>query len=156
MVNLHHLRKSQILTVYTGLLPQISPKGQTEADYFMEIKLLIFLLVLPKNHPPTPSSIFWSQSLSPGTSKSATQTSLGAAIGPRGAPQQDLAIVNFRCFQTPPTETSYTTPHYHPKYQVWAIDFLCEEPLNWALCCLIQSSSRLLGVGAALVRKKGL
>ena len=34
--------------------------------------------------------------------------------------------------------------------------FLYEDPFNWALRCLIQSSSRLLGVGAALVRKKGL
>ena len=24
-----------------------------------------------------------------------------------------------------PTETSFTTPHYYPKYEVWVIEFFC-------------------------------
>ena len=29
-----------------------------------------------------------------------------------------------RCFWALPTETSFTTPHYLPKYEVWAIEIL--------------------------------
>ena len=34
----------------------------------------------------------------------------------------ETKIFNFRCFLALPTETSFTTPHYYPKYEVWAIE----------------------------------
>ena len=38
---------------------------------------------------------------------------------------------SFGDFQAPPTKTSYTTPHYYPKYEIWAIEnFLVEDPFN--------------------------
>ena len=41
-----------------------------------------------------------------------------------------------------PTETSFTTPHYYTKYEVWAIELFCGAiPLNSRFCCffVIQS-----------------
>ena len=35
----------------------------------------------------------------------------------------ETKIFNSRCFLALPTETSFTTPHYNPKYEVWVIDF---------------------------------
>ena len=32
---------------------------------------------------------------------------------------------NFRCFFALPTEMSFTTSHYYPKYEVWAVEFFC-------------------------------
>ena len=38
---------------------------------------------------------------------------------------------SFGGFQAPPTKTSYTTPHYYPKYEIQAIEiFLVEDPFN--------------------------
>ena len=38
---------------------------------------------------------------------------------------------SFGDFQAPPTKTSYTTPHYYPKYEIWAIEnFLVEDPFK--------------------------
>ena len=38
---------------------------------------------------------------------------------------------NFGGFQAPPTKTSYTTPHYYPKYEIQAIEiFLVEDPFK--------------------------
>ena len=34
----------------------------------------------------------------------------------------ETKIFNFRCFLALTTKTSFTTPHYYPKYEVWAID----------------------------------
>ena len=34
----------------------------------------------------------------------------------------ETKIFNFRCFLALPTETSFTTPHYYPKYEVWALE----------------------------------
>merc|ERR1712004_773057 len=34
----------------------------------------------------------------------------------------ETKIFNFRWFLALPTETSFTTPHYYPKYEVWAIE----------------------------------
>ena len=43
----------------------------------------------------------------------------------------ETKIFNFRCFLALPTETSFTTPHYYPKYGVWAIDnFLWQDPFK--------------------------
>ena len=44
---------------------------------------------------------------------------------PRGNPRWDLeATRNDRGFLALPTETSFTTPHYYPQYEVWAIEFV--------------------------------
>ena len=43
----------------------------------------------------------------------------------------ETKIFNFRCFLALPTETSFSTPHYYPKYEVWAIEiFLWQDPIN--------------------------
>ena len=34
----------------------------------------------------------------------------------------ETKVFNFRCFLALPTETSFTAPHYYPKYEVWAIE----------------------------------
>ena len=40
---------------------------------------------------------------------------------------------SFGGFQAPPTKTSYTTPHYYPKYEIQVIEnFLVEDPFNLA------------------------
>ena len=40
-------------------------------------------------------------------------------------------ILNSRCFLALPTKTSFSTPHYYPKYEVRAIEFFCGRiPLN--------------------------
>ena len=42
-------------------------------------------------------------------------------------------IVNFRCFLPPATKTSFTTPLYYLKYEVWEIKVFCGKiPLNTA------------------------
>ena len=43
----------------------------------------------------------------------------------------ETKIVNFRWFLALLTETSFITPHYYPKYEVWAIEiFLWYDPFN--------------------------
>ena len=46
---------------------------------------------------------------------------------PRGPREQTLRpkFSNSDVFLALPTETSFTTPHYYPKYEVWAIEFFC-------------------------------
>ena len=34
-------------------------------------------------------------------------------------------IAGFMCFFALPTKTSFTTPNYYPKYEVWVIEFFC-------------------------------
>ena len=34
----------------------------------------------------------------------------------------ETKVVNFRWDLAPPTKTSFTTPHYYPKDEVWAIE----------------------------------
>ena len=44
----------------------------------------------------------------------------------------ETKIFNFRCFLALSTETSFTTTHYYPKYDFWALQFFCGRiPLNW-------------------------
>ena len=41
-------------------------------------------------------------------------------------------IFNFRSFLAPSTITSFSTPHYYPKYEVWAIEIFCGRiPLSF-------------------------
>ena len=50
---------------------------------------------------------------------------------PRGNPRWDLeATRNDRGFLALPTETSFTTPHYYPQYEVWAIEFFWQDPFK--------------------------
>ena len=43
----------------------------------------------------------------------------------------ETKIFNFRCFLALLTEASFTTPHYYPKYEVWAIEnFFWYDPFK--------------------------
>ena len=49
----------------------------------------------------------------------------------------ETKIFNFRWFLALLTEMSFTTPHYYPKYEVWAIEFFCGRiPLKSCQNCL--------------------
>ena len=61
--------------------------------------------------------------------------SLDCTVTPQGPKGTNFVtkIFNFRCFLPPATKTSFTTPLYYLKYEVWEIKVFCGKiPLNTA------------------------
>ena len=69
-----------------------------------------------KGQKNTQNLKFWSQSLFPGTSRQ-----------PAHEKNFETKIFLFRCFLALPTKMSFTTPHYYPKYEVWAIEISANQ-----------------------------